>query len=90
VRVTRLGSDPAIAAFERWQEIENENNRDTEDWVRRSLAAERAVLAAAAAGPLGLAAKLRLVVAAEGSRHAGELVQQVILALEEMVPITQA
>lgn len=83
--VTSDKRDPAIEAFDRWQDIENQRgNCDSEAWLERSLAAERAVVKATAAGPLGLAAKLRLVRAAEGSRHADELVAQVIAALERM------
>jgi hypothetical protein len=83
-------NDPAVEAFDRWDEIENQRGScDTEAWLERSLAAERAVVAAVAAGPLGLAAKLRLVRAAEGSRHADELVAQVIAALEAMEDLIQ-
>lgn len=82
--------DPAAEAFARWLELEKEWLGDgpgvTEamerDWLERSCAAERAVVEADAAGPQGLAAKLRLVNAIEGGRHQQLLVAQVIAALD--------
>lgn len=80
------GLDPAASAFARWLEVECESIGSSDEeqaaWIARSRAAEQAVVEAAASGPIGLAAKLKLVRMAEGTRHAPELLDQVIAALE--------
>jgi hypothetical protein len=80
--------DPAAAAFARWQQIERESSGLSDagqaDWLQRSTAAAAAVVAARATSPAGLAAKLQLVQADDGSPHAPALLAQVVAALLAM------
>lgn len=82
-------ADPAVAAFQRWRKIEDEppdaqvTKEQEQDWLRRSVTAELALVLAVPTTQAGLAAKLKMVESlGDGGRHNRLILRQVISALE--------